>query len=129
MSAEGIVNKHTKGGWIVAKFHTGGFITLNHPTSTIGANTAGETVPSMNIISAEVNCGGANNIYFTIKRGANTVLVLSGQDYFDLSDSRIIDNMGGEPQANVVVTKTGAGPSTLILKLHKVSAIAGGSSY
>jgi hypothetical protein len=83
----------------------------------------------MNIISAEVNCGGANNIYFTIKRGANTVLVLSGQDYFDLSDSRIIDNMGGEPQANVVVTKTGAGPSTLILKLHKVSAIAGGSSY
>jgi len=41
----------------------------------------------------------------------------------------LIDTAGGEPSANVVVTKTGAGPSTLLIKLHKRSAVAGGSIY
>lgn len=127
MSANGIVNKHSKGGWIVAKFHASGFIKPNHPTATIGANTAGETVEALNIISAMVNV--SNGAFFTVQRGANTVLVLSSDDDIDLSDGRLIDNMGGEPQANVVVTKTGAGPSTLILKLHKRSSITGGSIY
>lgn len=127
MSAEGIVQKHLKGGWVVAKFHSGGFINLNHVTSTIGANTAGEIVNRMNIVSAE--CSTGNNVFFTVKRGANTVLVISGDGDFDLSDGRCVDNMGGEPQANLVVTKTGSGPSTLIIKLHKQSTINGGSSY
>jgi hypothetical protein len=126
--AEGIVNKQVKGGWCVAKFHSTGAVYLNSANPLLGANSAGETVTRMNIVSAEWSIG--NNAYWTVKRGANTVLVLSdGQHYMDFSDSRLIDNYGGEPQANVVITKTGSGPSTLVLKLHKTSSISGGSGY
>ena len=128
-TADGIVLKNMKGGYVVAKFTGGGFIKPNHSGATVGANTAKETVEALNIISAQVNCGGANSVYFTIKRGANTICALAGQDYLDLSDGRLLDMEGGNPQANVVVIKTGTGPSTLILKLHKRSAITGGSIY
>lgn len=125
----GIVLKSTKGGYIVAKFLNDGFIKMNHVTTNIGANSAGETVTSMNIISMQVNIGGANSCYFTIKRGSNTICTLTGQDFFDLSDCRLLDSEGGNPQANVVVTKTGDGPSTLVLKIHKQCAISGRSIY
>lgn len=126
--ADGIVNKHVKGGWIIAKFNASGFIKPNHSNPLIGANSAGETVEAMNIISAEWSIG--NNAHWTVARGANTVLILTdGQHCFDLSDSRVLDGLGGDPQANVVVTKVGSGPGTLILKLHKKTAISGGSQY
>jgi hypothetical protein len=130
---EGIMNKQTKGGWIIAKFHNSGGIKLNaidattNGTPVWGANSAGETVRSMNIISADVNCG--NNVYFEIKRGASTVLVLSGQHYVDLSDSRLVDNTTAMQTSNVTITKVNTGPATLILKLHKTVAITGGSQY
>ena len=132
---EGIMNKQTKGGWIIAKFHNSGGIKLNaidattNGTPVWGANSVGETVRSMNIISAQINSGGANGIYFTIARGASNVLVLSGQDYIDLSDSRLIDNTTAMASSNVTVTKVGTGPATLILKLHKTVSITGGSAY
>jgi hypothetical protein len=128
MAAEGIVNKQNKGGWVIAKFNAPGFINLNHPTATIGANSAGETVTRLNIISAEWSIG--NNAYWEVKRGSNTVLLLTdGQHAFDLSDSRLIDNGTAESTSNVVITKVGSGPGTLILKLHKTVAITGGSEY
>jgi len=128
-TADGIVLKSIKGGYVIAKFTTGGFLRLNHPTTTIGANSAGETVQEMFINSIQVNTGGANSCFFTIKRGANTICAVTGQDYIDLSDGRILDTEGGNPTANLVVTKTGSGPSTLILKIHKRTAISGGSTY
>jgi len=132
---EGIMNKQTKGGWIIAKFHNSGGIKPNAVDATTngtpvwGANSAGETVASMNIISADVNCGGANSVYFEVKRGASMVLVLSGQSYHDLSDSRLVDNTPAMATSNVTITKVGTGPATLILKLHKTVAITGGSRY
>lgn len=128
MAAEGIVNKHNKGGWVIAKFNASGFIKMNHPTATIGANSAGETVTRLNIISAEWSCG--NNVHWVVQRGANTILLLTdGQHVMDLSDSRLIDNGTAEATSNVVVTKVGTGPATLILKLHKQTSITGGSQY
>ena len=128
--AEGVVNKHVKGGWVIAKFHSSGAIYLNSANPLLGANSAGETVTRMNIVSAEWSIGGANNAYWEVKRGANTVLVLTnGQHCFDFSDSRLIDNYGGEPQANIVVTKIGSGPGHITLKVHKTTSIAGGSEY
>jgi len=128
MAAEGIVNKHNKGGWVIAKFNKSGFIKANHPTATIGANSAGETVTRLNIVSAEWSCG--NNAYWEVKRGANTILLLTdGQHVMDLSDSRLIDNGDAEATSNVVITKVGTGPVTLILKLHKTVSITGGSQY
>jgi hypothetical protein len=133
---EGIMNKHNKGGWFIAKFHNSGGIKLNAVNTSSGggvpvwgANSAGETVKSMNIISAQINAGGANGVYFDIKRGDSTVLQLSGQDYIDLSDSRLVDNTTAMASSNVTVTKVGTGPATLILKLHKVVTITGGSVY
>ena len=128
-TANGIVAKQSKGGFVIAKFTSSGFIKLNHVTANIGANTVGETVQSMNIISMQVSVGGANSCYFTIYRGANTICTMTGQDYWDLSDGRMLDTEGGNPTANVVVVKTGTGPSCLIVKLHKISAVAGGSTY
>jgi hypothetical protein len=126
--AQGVVNKHVKGGWVIAKFHSSGAVYLNNSNGLLGVNSSGETVTRMNIVSAEWSIG--NNAYWTVQRGANTVLVLSdGQHVMDFSDSRLIDNYGGEPQANLVVTKTGSGPSTLVLKIHKTSSISGGSEY
>ena len=128
MAAEGIVNKHNKGGWVIAKFNATGFIKRNHATATIGANSAGETVTRLNIVSAEWSCG--NNVHWVVARGANTVLLLTdGQHVMDLSDSRLIDNGDAEATSNVVVTKVGTGPATLILKLHKTVSITGGSEY
>ena len=130
MAAEGVVNKQNKGGYVIAKFNASGGIKLN-ATDTVniwGANSVGETVTRLNIISAEWSIG--NNAYWTVKRGSNTVLVLSdGQHVFDLSDSRLVDNGTAEATSNVSVIKTGSGPSTLILKLHKTVTIAGGSVY
>jgi hypothetical protein len=126
--AQGVVNKHVKGGWVIAKFHSSGAVYLNNSNGLLGVNSSGETVTRMNIVSAEWSIG--NNAYWTVQRGANTVLVLSdGQHVMDFSDSRLIDNYGGEPQANLVVTKVGSGPSTLVLKIHKTSSISGGSEY
>jgi len=126
--AQGVVNKHVKGGWVIAKFHSSGAVYLNNSNGLLGVNSSGETVTRMNIVSAEWSIG--NNAYWTVQRGANTVLVLSdGQHAMDFSDSRLIDNYGGEPQANLVVTKVGSGPSTLVLKIHKTSSISGGSEY
>jgi hypothetical protein len=128
MAAEGIVNKHVKGGWFIAKFNASGFIKRNHPTVTIGANSAGENVTRMNIVSAEWSCG--NNVYWQVQRGSNTILLLTdGQHVMDMSDSRLIDNGDAEATSNVVVTKVGSGPATLILKMHKTTSISGGSQY
>lgn len=128
-TANGIVLKGSKNGYVIAKFTSGGFIKCNHSTATIGANSAGETVNSMNILSIQVNTGGANSVYFEIRRGANTVGAFGGTDTIDLSDGRLLDMETGMASSNVVVTKVGTGPSTLILKLHKSSAISGGSIY
>ena len=117
-----ITNKNQKNGYITINVGTGGAFYCNHPTETLGANAAGETVEAMNIVSLLVS--SSNGVYYTIKRGANTVAVVSGNDDWELNDGRLVDTAGGEPQANVVVTKTGAGPGTSILKLHKRSTIS-----
>ena len=122
-----ITNKNAKGGWITINVGSGGAFYLNNSNATIGANAVGETVQALNIISVAVTCG--NGTYYTIKRGANTVLVIGGDNEIDLADGRLIDNIGGESQANVVVTKSGSGPASCIIKMHKRSAIAGGSQY
>jgi len=122
-----ITNKNAKGGYITINVGSGGAFFLNNSDTTKGSNAAGETVQSLNIVSITTSCG--NGTFYTIKRGANTVLVIGGEHEMDLNDGRLIDNVGGEPQANVVVTKTGTGPSSCIIKMHKRSAITGGSQY
>lgn len=123
-----VVNKQVRGGYVITKFHGSGTIYLNSANPVLGANSAGESVEALNLLSADWSIG--NNIHVTVQRGSNTILILTaGQGIMDLADGRIIDGQGGNPQANVVVTKVGSGPMTLIMKFHKRSAITGGSKY
>jgi hypothetical protein len=124
----GVVSKQVKGGYIVAKFHASGYISLNSSTQFVGANTSSaETVRSMNLTEARYVT--ANGVYFTVARGGNTILVLSGDGTMDFDSNGYIDNTGGEASANCVVTKVGTGPSTCILTFRKLSSITGGSQY
>ena len=127
--ADGIIRKDFKGGYLVARFVASGALRLNAAAAINGANSAGETVQSMNISS--MTWSTSNGAYFTVARGANTVAVLSGtgpvQDY--QAGGFYIDSEGGNPQANVVITKVGLGPTWVTMKLHKRVAIVGGSTY
>lgn len=125
--ADGIIRKDFKGGYVVARYTATGFFNRNTPG--VGANSIGEVVQSMNISSMAWST--SNGAYFNIARGGNTVAVISGQgpvqDY--QASGFYIDSEGGNPQANVVITKVGAGPSWVVMKLHKRAAIVGGSTY
>jgi len=127
MAQNVVTNKSIKNGYVTINIGSGGSFFLNTSASGTGANGPGETVQTMNIVDMKFSI--ANNAFYTIKRGANTVAVLAGNDNWALNDGMLIDTAGGEPSANVVVTKTGAGPSTLLIKLHKRSAVTGGSIY
>jgi hypothetical protein len=127
MAQNTITNKSIKNGYVTINVGSGGAFYLNNSGAGLGANGPGEVVQTMNIVDIKYSI--ANNAFYTIRRGANTVAVLAGTDNWALNDGMLIDTQGGEPSANVVVTKTGAGPSTMIIKLHKRSAVAGGSIY
>lgn len=127
MAQNSITSKSIKNGYVTINVGSGGSFFLNTSTANKGANGPGEVVQTMNIV--DIKYATANGVYYTIQRGGNTVAVLSGNDNWALNDGMLIDNLGGEPSANVVVTKTGAGPSTMIIKLHKRSAVTGGSIY
>ena len=127
MAQNSVTTKGIKGGYITINVGSGGAFFLHTTAANKGANGPGETVQAMNIVSMKY--ATANGAFYTVQRGANVVAVLSGNDNWDLTDGMQIDTLGGEPQANVVVTKTGAGPTTLIIKLHKRSAVSGGSIY
>ena len=127
MAQNAVTVKGLKGGYVTINIGSGGAFFLHTTTANKGANGPGETVQAMNIV--DIKFSTSNGAFYTVQRGANVVAVLSGNDNWALNDGMLIDNLGGEPQANVVVTKTGAGPSTLLMKLHKRSAVTGGSIY
>jgi hypothetical protein len=127
MAIDRVVNKGIKGGYVTGIFSAGGYIALNSSNAVVAANSAGETVQEM-LISV-ISWSTTNGAYYTVKRGANTVLNLATVGTFDFQASGMAIETGGEAAANVVVTKTGTGPSSLTIKLHKRPAITGGSSY
>ncbi len=114
-----ITSKAVGSGYVTTRFTANGFITLNHPTSTVGANSSSsEVVTSMNLVEAQFcfqDSGGA-----IVKRGANTVLKLYGQHTLGFIHARI-DALGGEPTSTTQVVLTGNG--TVILKFHKTSSM------
>lgn len=114
-----IIAKGNKGGYVTARFSianaAGGFV-LNSATPGFGANTVGETVDSATIIEAAWALGANSAL---IKRGANTVLRLTGEGQISFVESGMQLETTGEAKANVQVVMPGAG--FVILKLHKSS--------
>lgn len=127
MAIDRVVSKGVKGGYVVGNFSAGGSIQLNSSNAVVAANSAGETVQEMYI--SVVTWSAANGVAFNIKRGANNVLNLGLSGTMDLQATGIGLETGGEAAANVVVTRSGTGPASLVIKLHKRPAITGGSSY
>lgn len=127
MAVDRVVSKGIKGGYVVGNFAGGGSIQLNSANAAVAANSAGETVQEMFI--SVVSWSTSNNVTFNIKRGANNVLNLALSGTFDFQAAGIGLETGGEASANVVVTRSGTGPASLVIKLHKRPAITGGSSY
>lgn len=117
-----VTRKDTGTGYVVATFlSNSGEIQLNSSNATVAANTAGETVVAMTITEAYWSC--SNGTYFTVKRGANTVFNYALSGFHDYQAQGLkIDNVGGNPTSNVVVTKVGSGDCSLVLKLHKRSS-------
>ena len=127
MAIDRVVNKGIKGGYVTVIFSAGGYIALNSSNVVVAANSAGETVQEMAI--SVVSWAAANGVTFNIKRGANNVLNLALNGTMDFQAAGIGLETGGEAAANVVVTRAGTGPASLVIKLHKRPVIAGGSSY
>lgn len=127
MAIDRVVNKGNKGGYVTGIFSAGGYIALNSSNAVVAANSAGETVQEMAI--SVVSWAAANGVTFNIKRGANNVLNLALNGTMDFQAAGIGLETGGEAAANVVVTRAGTGPASLVIKLHKRPVIAGGSSY
>ena len=115
-----VVTKSVGNGYVSARFTSTGFLKPNNGGG-LGANTSNaDIVSSLNIVSVQwsVDASGA-----TIARGANTVLKLFTSGSMDLQHN-YIDALGGEPQANTVVTIPGNG--SVVIKFHKKSALATG---
>jgi len=129
MAIDTVVNKGVKGGYVTTIWAAGGFLPLNSSVAARSANSVGEVVNEMLISDVYYGIGGANNVQFTIKRGANTVLILSGpgSGRFDFQAAGLTIETGGESSANLVVTRSGTGPATVVIKLHKRSTFT--SSY
>ena len=123
MATDLVVNKGVKGGYVTTIWSAGGYLPLNSAVAARSANSAGEVVNEMVISDVYYGIGGANNVQFTIKRGADTVLVLSGpgSGRFDFQGAGITLETGGESAANCVVTRSGTGAASVVIQLHKRS--------
>jgi hypothetical protein len=88
----------------------------NNSTSNVASNNAAETVLGATITQFHYNA--ANNI--TIARGANTILVLTGENSVNLETNGLVLNES--PAANIVITINGTG--SIILEVHKQSTLA-----
>lgn len=75
----------------------------------------GETVTSAHI--SQVWWSSSNSSYWTVKRGANTVLVLTETGYLDFAGNGL--GLQIDQAANLVITLTGSGVGFLALEGQK----------
>ena len=97
-----------------------GSIALNRLDASphLGANNIGETVSAMYI--SQVVWGASATNTWTVSRGANAVLVLTGSGSIDLQSDGIRVETGGDNISNCVFTLSG-GTGTIAVKLAKSS--------
>ena len=114
-----ITTKSNKpGGYVVLRATGSDGFKLNHATLP-SANNAGETVSEMRI--SEIMWSLAASQTWTVTRGANTMLVLSGNGHHDYQGNGIkLEVSKGDVTANVHCALSG-GTGSIILKMHKSS--------
>ena len=111
------VKQNKPGGIVVVRDTATGFLSLN--SATAGANAINEDVQEMYITGIKWNVSGTET--WTIKRGANTIAILSGSGSHNYDDDQMRLEEGiASATSNVVYTKSG-GTGTILIKMHKVS--------
>jgi|TARA_B100001964_G_C14137343_1_gene555760 hypothetical protein len=113
MAAHNVINKGNKGGYVTYRFNNTGQSWFHE------ANVAGETVNSMHI--SNVIWSANNSGTWTIQRGANVVLTLTGTGRWDLYQEPIVLENAGEQVSNLVCTMSPNANGCLILRMHKSS--------
>lgn len=103
-------------GYVTVVSDASGYLNLND--GTFPANGAGEVVASMTI--SKIVWGSTSTNSWTVKRGGNTVAVLTGSGSVDYQELGIGLEAGGDNQANVVFTLSG-GTGAIAVKVHKSS--------
>lgn len=103
-------------GYITVVSDASGYLNLNG--GTYPANGIGEVVSSMTISKVAFGSTGTNS--WTVKRGANTVAVLTGSGSVDYQELGIGLEAGGDNESNVVFTLSG-GTGAIAVKVHKSS--------
>jgi hypothetical protein len=84
-------------------------------SSTSGIALTGETIAAAHI--SQVWWGSSNSSYWTVKRGSNTVTVLSETGYLDFAGNGL--GLQIDQTANLVFTLTGSGVGFLALEGQK----------
>ena len=114
-----ITTKSNKpGGYVVFRTTSSDGFKLNHATLP-SANNAGEVVTEMRISEVLWSVKGAQT--WTVTRGSNTVLVVSGSGHHDYQGNGIrLEASQGDLIANVHCVLSG-GEGTIVLKMHKSS--------
>ncbi|MDP7365835.1 MAG: hypothetical protein QGH83_01035 [Candidatus Pacebacteria bacterium] len=113
MSSQHIVDKNIKGGYVTLRFNNTGSSWLHE------ANGVGETVNSMKLSNVLWSANQSGT--WTIQRGANVVLTLTGSGRWDLHQEPIVVENAGEQVSNVVCSMSANANGCLILKFHKSS--------
>ena len=120
-----LISKGTINGYVIASFvDSGGFIKLNGNAAHSANTDGGGTITSMTISSIMASVGASANV--TISRGATKVWTLgSGTHYFDFTKNNAsLEKDSTERAAICVVTTTGAGGASVLIRFHKNSTIS-----
>lgn len=90
-------------------------IVVSGNSSVSNIALTGETIAAAHI--SQVWWGSSNSSYWTIKRGSNTILVLSETGYLDFAGNGL--GLQIDQTANIVITLTGSGDGHLALEGQK----------
>ncbi len=122
-----VVSKGQKGGVVTYRYVSAVGTAVADGTNSIFAeisssefaNVAGETLDKMHLYNA---WWSANTAEWIIRRGANTILRLSGSGSHNYhSQGVIIDDVGGEAASNVGIEHASGSSGVLVLQFKKTS--------
>ena len=115
-----VTKSHKPGGYVVFRTTSTDGFDMNFAGGGVpAANNPGETVTEMRISEVLWSVKGAQT--WTVTRGGNTVLVLSGSGHHDYQRNGIrLEASHGDLIANVHCVLS-SGDGTIILKMHKSS--------
>lgn len=110
------VNINRKNTSAVIHLTANASITVAGNSAVSGIATGNEVLTGCTI--TQVFCGAGNGAHWTVKRGANTLLVLDSTGYFDYAGSGMALNI--DPGATIEATLNGGTDGYLLIEVQKI---------